>query len=1624
MEGFRTELVEKLKVVAPAPVRIAPAGVAAFRDALAADLRARAPIPIAVLPTLAPGSKAALETELAALEILIPTAVAPTVAPVAAAEAAAAVPIKPVGIAAFRDALIADLKARAPVPVEVLPALAPSSKAVLETELATLALVAPITVAATEVVAPIVPPIVPAGTAGGAAAGEAAGAAVRAQTRIQAAFDAELAKSIELENVLKDETLDLSKIEATESAAKRNATAILKSYGDALAIGVTELKAFGAELTVVNNLVLELAASQKATLATPAAVAGTEELTASEAALGTQLANNAKLEALLGRQDLTAAEAATAFAVAKKNEAEATKLFSAALLGEDVELRANTGSALAAAAAAKELAATKSAVVSGKFAEVEQLGAVSVEKLGLAVSAADKKLFTFAEAEARSTAAGEAFTAAQTAKNAAVRLGLKPLIDSTTATFDLAAAEKTAAAETLKLATAQETAAVKQAAALKTQLASAAKQAESSAAREATLLRGAGATGLAAGGLRGATLAASTPFLVGAAAVTVLLKSLQAAGQFETQLNVLQAATHATTAEMKLLSSTALALGKDLTLPAVSSKDAAVALTDLATAGFSIRESIAAARGALLLGVAAQIDTANATEITVKTLDSFGLAGDQATRVANSLTNAARSAEGNIGDFAAALAQVGPVARQGGLSLEQTNAILTVFAKGGLTGAAAGTALRQALVRLENPTSAAAALLKQLGVNIRDAQGNLRPDIFIQVGEAASKFGPAFRDAAFASLFGARAVKAADIAFREGAAGLDKATLSQKNQNAAAELAQAQTKGLSGRFEELKKTVTTLSVDIGNLSKGPVSSLIQGFTASLRGADGLISGLRGIGSALGPVGAIAGTIGKNLVQAFAAGILPVLALVGVYKALKLVIELANVAQARWVGTSEKLVGLEKSLAALKVRDVEATTALAVAQARAAAAAAELAAAEGEAAIAAARLSAAQAAEAVTAAEAAAATTAQAVATTEAAVAAEASAAANLTLVARFTSLLGPIGLAVTGALLLGGALKLLGLRADATKKANDELIRSLEKLDQTRNPHNIAAASFAIDKLSKSIAEGQREAERARLHPITGGVDLKVINATISALEKQIETAKKAGATPFELQGLTDQLAKAKIQQSIRLTINADPRPAQRTTEEFIKQINDDLNKIQFSPRTEHALLLARDFARKLNQRPTEQEFRFILNKASVGTSLRELSTLLQAQGGQLAIDGQRLGDHIAEGVGRGIDLRAPDAIKSSLASAASIAAATGKSLFELIVQAEGTKDKAAKKVIENEITGLISELVALGPAGFTALKGVGQQILEGMAAGITENQHIAIAAANQAFQDAVDAAHQQVESAVSSAKSNLGSLASGLAGAIGNVLDARATAAIAALDKSNLGKEITALTADLNKSQFKQQRASLQFQIATATDDSTRRNAIFSLQQFELQHRLDTDKKIQDSRKTEIQKTADAQKAAVQKNIQAYADAFAKGQISVSDFGKKVLGQIQRDIPDFQTAGKSMAATFQPVKEQLDGIIAQAKALAGFTGLAPGGTNQQNIVDVGKVAAQAQLDIASALKTRGETLAKINLDSRNYLKLIKEAMQRISPPGAGNGKTKTTTGSGQTRVRGSSQQKIGGALK
>ena len=161
--------------------------------------------------------------------------------------------------------------------------------------------------------------------------------------------------------------------------------------------------------------------------------------------------------------------------------------------------------------------------------------------------------------------------------------------------------------------------------------------------------------------------------------------------------------------------------------------------------------------------------------------------------------------------------------------MQETTGTLAAFANAGMIGSDAGTSLKTMLQRLASPTDKAQTLMDELGINVYDANGK-----FIGLAGAAGQLQNGLsglsqqeRNAALNTIFGADAVRAANVLYEQGAEGIDDWTKAVSQSGYAADLAAKKNDNLKGDLENLSGSFESLMISLGEGGQGPLRSLVQ-----------------------------------------------------------------------------------------------------------------------------------------------------------------------------------------------------------------------------------------------------------------------------------------------------------------------------------------------------------------------------------------------------------------------------------------------------------------------------------------------------------------------------------------------------------------------------------------------------------------------------------------------------------------------------------------------------------------------------------------------------------------------------------------------------------------------------
>ncbi len=304
------------------------------------------------------------------------------------------------------------------------------------------------------------------------------------------------------------------------------------------------------------------------------------------------------------------------------------------------------------------------------------------------------------------------------------------------------------------------------------------------------------------GGLQG-KLTSIGLAIAGYFGISAFVGAVKGAADLEAKLSEVRAVSGATAAEMGLLRRAAEDAGATTKYTATEAADA---LGNLARAGLSAKDTIAALPAVLQLAQAGGIDLGRASEYVTKTIMGMGLAFTDAGRVADVLAMGANASNTSVEGLAQALSYAAPLAKTLGLSLETTVAIIGKFADAGIDASRAGTALNAIMAQFADPASKFRTELAGAGITTANFEQALRQ--LAAAGPAGSKA---------INAVGIEAGPALRALLNQGIGALDdlKGKL-DKSSGSAAELARIMndnlngaTAGLGSAWESVKNALAT-----------------------------------------------------------------------------------------------------------------------------------------------------------------------------------------------------------------------------------------------------------------------------------------------------------------------------------------------------------------------------------------------------------------------------------------------------------------------------------------------------------------------------------------------------------------------------------------------------------------------------------------------------------------------------------------------------------------------------------------------------------------------------------------------------------------------------------------------
>jgi TP901 family phage tail tape measure protein len=329
-----------------------------------------------------------------------------------------------------------------------------------------------------------------------------------------------------------------------------------------------------------------------------------------------------------------------------------------------------------------------------------------------------------------------------------------------------------------------------------------------------------------------------TKLLPVTAAVTGLgAAAIKTTSDFDTAMSQVQATMGATTESMSTvdgqtvntmntLRDLAKEMGANTTF---SASECAEALNYLALAGYDTQQMCDTLPTVLNLAAAGDIDLASASDMVTDAMSALGMGTDEATTMVDQMSKTASTTNTSVAQLGEGILTIGATAKSIKGGTAELNTALGILANNGIKGAEGGTHLRNVILSLQNPTDGAAKVMKELGVETYDSEGNMRSlnDILGDLNTSMDGMTSAEKSNIIGTIFNKTDLAAVNSLLSN--TGDTWNSLQQgitDSGGAAQQMADTQLDNLSGQITILKSAVEGLAISFGEALMPTIRSIV------------------------------------------------------------------------------------------------------------------------------------------------------------------------------------------------------------------------------------------------------------------------------------------------------------------------------------------------------------------------------------------------------------------------------------------------------------------------------------------------------------------------------------------------------------------------------------------------------------------------------------------------------------------------------------------------------------------------------------------------------------------------------------------------------------------------------
>lgn len=340
------------------------------------------------------------------------------------------------------------------------------------------------------------------------------------------------------------------------------------------------------------------------------------------------------------------------------------------------------------------------------------------------------------------------------------------------------------------------------------------------------------------------TAAFTRPIVAGFSAAVAV------AGDFEEKMAILGIAARDSGASVDELSKAARNMGTDTQLISIDAIQAADAMTAFAKAGLSVSDMFGgqfnqylregtnmtgAMRAAVDLAAASELTLAEATEVVITGMSTYGISAENARSITDSYVRSADASVASVSGLADAMANVGPVMAMYGYTLQDVNTALALMSSRGILGAEAGTALKSMMTNMLRQTKKVVGAWDELGISLYGADGQLKklPQIIGELNAAMAGMSEEQRNYYIQTLAGTYGMKAMTTLLAEGTDGWNAQAKAVENAATTQQVAAERAKTWNAAMENLHSTWQDFQIAMGDALKKALLPFVQALTKFL-----------------------------------------------------------------------------------------------------------------------------------------------------------------------------------------------------------------------------------------------------------------------------------------------------------------------------------------------------------------------------------------------------------------------------------------------------------------------------------------------------------------------------------------------------------------------------------------------------------------------------------------------------------------------------------------------------------------------------------------------------------------------------------------------------------------------